>query len=386
MKPIGIGLIGCGGRLRQVARNVTEGASDLRVVAVHDTDPGSIDEARKLFGAVPATDTVAGLVTRDDVDWVFVGSFNAAHAGHILAALEAGRHVFCEKPLATTVDDCLAIDRAVRASDRLFAFGLVLRSSPFYREVRSRIQGGAIGRLVSFEFNETIDFAHGGYIHGNWRRWRRLSGTHLLEKCCHDIDIANWMVDALPVRAASFGGCSVFTAGNADLGRSAGALPDGRPVYRSWHDPHGVDPFNDDKDIVDHQVAILEYANGVRATFHASCHAALPERRLYLLGTAGAIRGDVLEGSFQVGRVSAAREREQVQTAGIGGHGGADELLAEDLRGALRTGRRPPSGIREALTSSITCHAIDAALDSGSIVDLRPLWERAGIDPSAPFA
>ncbi len=50
------------------------------------------------------------------------------------------------------------------------------------------------------EFNETLDFNHGGYIMGDWRRLQRYSGTHLLEKCCHDIDLVNWITGSLAGR------------------------------------------------------------------------------------------------------------------------------------------------------------------------------------------
>ena len=80
-----------------------------------------------------------------------------------VAAIEAGKHVVCEKPLATTLDDCEAIRAAARRSPGgIFFFGLVLRYSPFYRRVKQLLEDGEIGRIVSFEFNETLPFFHGG--------------------------------------------------------------------------------------------------------------------------------------------------------------------------------------------------------------------------------
>ena len=73
-------------------------------------------------------------------------------------------------------------------SDRHFAFGLVLHYAPHYRKNHELIASGRIGKIVSFEFNETLHFNHGGYIAGNWRPNREWPGTHLPEKCCHDFD------------------------------------------------------------------------------------------------------------------------------------------------------------------------------------------------------
>ena len=65
--------------------------------------------------------------------------------------------------------------------------------------------------MISMEFNETLGFNHGGFIMGDWRRLTENSGTHLLEKCCHDIDLVNWMLESIPVKVASFGGVNFFT-------------------------------------------------------------------------------------------------------------------------------------------------------------------------------
>ena len=100
-------------------------------------------------------------------------------------ALEAGKNVFCEKPLATTLERiCIAIREAARRSGRTFAFGLVLHGirRDYQRISVEVIRSGAIGRIVSFEFNETLGFNHGGYIFGNWRRERRNAGTNIPRK------------------------------------------------------------------------------------------------------------------------------------------------------------------------------------------------------------
>ena len=381
-----IGLIGCGARLIGVVQGLLKQDSEhrIRVLSAYDPDPVSQEAARELFGndfRMAASEEE--LVSDPLVDWVMIGSWNCHHARQAILALKAGKNVFCEKPLAMTLEDCLAIQEAVRHSGKTFAFGLVLRYSPHYKKIAELVHSGAIGQVISFEFNETLDFNHGGYIFGNWRRERRNAGTHLLEKCCHDIDLANWIVGSLPVRAASFGGRDFFTPAHAAHKERIGPNENGIEAYCSWRDPSRVDPFAAGADIFDNQVAILQYANGVRGTFHTNCNAGIPERRFYICGTEGALRADVMSGEVEIRRIGWKSRIEQVDTGVKGGHGGGDEVMAKALVETLLHGASPLAGVDDGLKSAIVAFGIDQAADAGTVIDLNAMWAQAGIDPAS---
>ena len=386
-KTINLGIIGCGGRIRGVIRELLNAAPEgsMRVHSAYDPDPLSYDALTCDFGGGWRQSlSDEELVRNPEVDWVFIGSWNCQHARHAILALEAGKNVFCEKPLATSLEDCLAIRDAARKGKGTFAFGLVLRYSPHYQRLKELISGGAIGRIVSLEFNETLGFNHGGYIFGNWRRQRANAGTHLLEKCCHDLDIANWLVDALPVRAASFGGRDFFTRENAGAMERIGESERGARAYCEWGDPHRVNPFDGRADILDNQVAILEYANGVRATFHTNCNAGIPERRFYICGTEGAIRADLVAATIELQRIGWNSAPQKVESGATDGHGSGDQVMARRLSEVLREGACPLAGIDEGVRSAVAAFGIDQAVDEGSVVDLLPLWRKAGVDPLVP--
>ena len=134
-----IALIGCGGRLRGVIEGTLKAAppGSMEISDLYDPDPGSVAAARELAPGAVSHSSVDELLRQSDAEWVAIGSPNSEHARQVAAALDAGRHVFCEKPLATTPDDCAMIRDAVRRNpDRIFFFGLVLRYSPFYRRVK----------------------------------------------------------------------------------------------------------------------------------------------------------------------------------------------------------------------------------------------------------
>ena len=374
MKPIGIGIIGCGGRVRGLARHLLEvGGEAVKVVALSDVSETSIQRSLE---ALDADATVYAdyrhLVADERVDWVMIGSFNRYHPEHMIAAVEAGKDVFCEKPIATTVADCHRMLQARDRTGRRVYVGFTLRHSPHYRKIRSLLDEGVIGDLISFEFNETLGFNHGGYIHRDWRRWTEESGGHLLEKCCHDVDLAWWMVGALPARVASFGGRDFFIPENVRHVERVGPNANGKPAYATWDVAEPCDPFTNEKDIVDNQVVLWEYANGVRCTFHTNCNAAIPERRMYLLGSEGAIRADVLTGVIEHRRIGWTDESVIIENSdSAGGHGGGDSVMIEELLECMQNPDVMPKATLEGgLVSAIASLGADESMRTGQVVDL----------------
>jgi predicted dehydrogenase len=375
---IRIGIIGCGARLRGILKMLLKEDRRLQPKGVCDPDPDSIERARKeLHLPLHAYETAEALIADPAIDWVMIGSWNCYHAAQAIAALNAGKNVFCEKPLATNFEDCVAVRDAARRARGVFAFGFVLRYSPHYQRTHRILKEGGIGELISFEFNETLKASLGGFIFGNWRRRCENAGSLILEKCCHDLDLANWMADSLPVRVASFGGRRYFTPQHANLETQIGPESDGRSVFNEGLDPHGVNPFSEGANILDHQVVILEYANNVRATFHMNAVSALPERRFMLLGTLGSLRSDSYERKITLRQLGYGKEFEAFSMAvPADGHGGGDVVMAEQLAKTMLNAEPPHVGIEEAIQSAAVAFAIDQAQASGQVVNLAPWWAR----------
>ncbi|MBN2302535.1 MAG: Gfo/Idh/MocA family oxidoreductase, partial [Lentisphaerae bacterium] len=306
--------------------------------------------------------------------------YNCYHREHAVAAIQAGKDVFCEKPLATNIEDALAILEAHKQNPRNFVVGFTLRYTRHYRQIKELIAGGEIGQVVSMEFNETLAFNHGAYIHQDWRRHKHLAGTHMLEKCCHDIDVISWLLDgAKAERVASFGGLNFFKPENAYHMDRVGPNPeDGRVAFRGWQSHLSVpdSPFNDDKDIVDNQVAIIEYDNKVRCTFHTNCMAAQHERRCYIVGSEGTIRADFVAGRVEFKKVGWDTPTVVYDTSAIGGHGGGDMILARELLDCMNNDRKLPTGVEEGLISAVTAFGIDEAMETGRVVDMKPFWAK----------
>ena len=380
-----VGLIGVGSMGRSVAKLVQQNSTDINFSALYDPDESSVSRAVAALdfdGKVCAT---LDELLATDCSWVMIASWNSFHATQAVAAFEAGKHVFCQKPLAINLEDCLAMRDAWVRSDNQFVIGFTLRFSPHYRHIKSLIDSGAIGKIVSIDFNETLAFNHGGYIMGDWRRMKENAGSHVLEKCSHDIDIVNWLVDSRAAKVASFGGLDFFVPENETHIQRLGVDQNKREAYLQWRGLVGLNPFSADKNIVDNQVVILEYENHVRASFHMNSNAGIPERRLYICGTEGAIRSDVLKGSIELQKIGFETELED-HSVGVGGmHGEGDGVLAEELVMAMHN--NPPSGapgIQEGLTAAATCFGIDEALESGEVVSMQDCWAQVDIDAIHP--
>lgn len=376
-RKVRIGVVGAGNRMVGVLRRLLAADPRIELVAIADPDVESHEHARSSLGLPDLEVREFEEILKDDsIEWLFIGSPNCFHTEQIIAGFKAGKHVFCEKPLATDISQVQEVVSVWKQSQRTFAFGLVLRYSPIYQKCREILQSGVLGKIISLEFNETLTPSHGGYIHGNWRRKRELAGTHILEKCCHDLDLCLWLVESHPQRVASFGGLNFFVPENRYLGEELRDPKSGTSIFETWADRGRVNPFGEDKDILDNQVVIMEFANQVRASFHTNCNAALVERRFYIVGSLGTLKADARTGIIEYKSIRPGAVSTVIDFEGKGGHAGGDSYMAEQLAKTLTEGTPPAAGMAEAIRSLVTATAIDRAQDQGQVYDLREDWRK----------
>lgn len=373
MKKTKIAVVGCGRRIRDILKLLMHENQLIEIVAFIDEDIKYANELKNEFAneAKEYTDLDLAL----DIEkpkWLLIGSRNFLHAEHILKAFEKNIHVFVEKPLAINKEDCLKIYQLQLEKKLCLMIGFTLRYSPHYQKIASLLHQNAIGKVISFEFNETLDFWHGTHIMCNWRRFRQYTGFHMLEKCCHDIDIANWFFQTKARKVSSFGGLNFFIKENKDLANTLSIDPIN---FRKPYERYGHNAFETKKDIVDNQVVILEYENGVRGTFHTNLNSAIPERRFYILGTKGSIRSDVLTGKIELRKIGFQEQSIDVSIPNcIGGHGGGDKILAKELLQSIIGASTPQTTARDGLLSAFTCFAIDEAQRKSRVVSLKKDW------------
>ena len=375
-KRFGVAVLGAGNRARYVVKNLLrDSGGAVRVGSAFDPDRTLLDETlRKIWGSSDAlaASSAEEAIHAPGVDWVMVFSPNSCHRDHILAAFAAGKDVFAEKPLATTIDACKEISEAQRRSGRVFATGFVLRYAPIYRRAKELLDSGMFGRLLLIEGNENIAPDHGGYIMCNWRRLTKFAGPHILEKCCHDLDLINWFCGSLPSRVASFGGRDFFKPENNRLMEKYG-----EKTFKSWWDPHAqATPFTDDTDLMDNQVSIAEFRNRIRVTFTATMSNAIPERRLSFACAEGTMKLNLYSNIIRYRRLGDEGVTE-LNFSGDG-HGGGDSYIMKELYETMSRGVPPKCSGAEGLRSAVFALALDQAARNGEIVDLEPVWKALG--------
>jgi predicted dehydrogenase len=115
------------------------------------------------------------------------------HAAPALAALELGYDVLLEKPMATTIAECVQLVQAADRAGRLLMVCHVLRYTPFFETVHDLVRSGRLGEVLTAEHRENVSYWHmaHSYVRGQWRN-RRLASPMILAKCCHDLDILFW--------------------------------------------------------------------------------------------------------------------------------------------------------------------------------------------------
>ena len=371
-----IGAIGLGNRIAHVYHELSKINQDADLVAFVDPQPIGRDYAeRNHFFPPQEYSSLNEMLLNEKLDLLMIGSPNHLHLDHIKIGLNAGIKIFAEKPIVIDEAQSFELARLLGefGQDQVLV-GLVLRYSQHARSVRELINKNVLGNIISIEASEHIMPWHGGFFMRNWRRKEKFSGGFMLEKCCHDIDFYNMIVGCRVKRVASFGGRSSF-------------IPENKPEKNleeftkynlsGWEAKESV--FDSDADIVDHQVAIIEYENGATLAFHTNMRVPDEFRRFAVIGTNGMVEGDFVRGFLKAHDQQNNVVLEEDYGAAFGkekGHYGADNLMLKDINQHLINSEKInlPVGVKDCIEAGLIAMKIDESRKTGKIIDLTSSW------------
>ena len=307
-------------------------------------------------------------------DAVMICTPEDMHFEPTMLAIEAGYHVLLEKPIAQTLEECLAIGEAARKKNVLVSVCHVLRYHPYFMKIKELVDSGELGHIISINHRTSVgvDRTAHGFVRGIWRK-EAVTNPMLMSKCCHDIDFLLWLTKTPCRKLTSFGSLRWFKEKNAPEG-SADRCIDCRVertcpfsaidlyrVRRDWianfdvpqgktideviedqlrHGLYGRCVYRCDNDVVDHQIVSMEMESEVTVNFSMDIFTLKDNRETHISLTEGEIDGD--ETILRVRKFRGATEKvyDFSDIAHTPFHAGADLAIMADFIDAIQTGRR----------------------------------------------
>ncbi|MFD5224256.1 Gfo/Idh/MocA family protein [Microbacterium sp. NPDC058342] len=304
------------------------------------------------------------------IDAVMILTPDHLHEEQAIAALEAGKAVFCEKPLAiTTAGADRILDAAERTGGRLYV-GHNMRHMPVIRQMRELIRSGSIGEVKAIWCRHFVGNG-GDYYFKDWHAERANTTGLLLQKGAHDIDVIHWLAGGYTRVVSAMGGLTVYGDVTARRERDGEIAADWVDVA-NWPPAAqtGLHPVIDVEDI---SMVHMQLDNGVYASYE-QCHYTPDYWRNYtVIGTAGRLEnhGDTAGGEIRVWNTRISGFGEPDVVVPISGessaeHGGADHFLIREFLDFAADGIETETSSVAAREAVATTHLATVSLRSGS--------------------
>lgn len=258
MKEVKIGMVGIGGLGSLHLADLQYKIPGARVIAVCARREEAVKEIQNRFDVAYGYTDYDEMLKNPELDAVVIVSPAALHKDHCIKAAEAGLHIFCEKPLAMTVEDCYEIERAVEKNKgKIFQLGFMRRSDPSYLEAKRRVEAGEIGEVVMYK-GICLDAASCLPIHMKGVAEGKYA-PFFYEAGSHDADMVNWFIDSEVD--------SVYSVGGAYLEKNLA-----------------------DYDDYDNAMSLIRFKNGAAAMIHVGRMHNCAHVSTEIIGTKGTIR------------------------------------------------------------------------------------------------
>lgn len=324
---------------------------------------------------------------------VFIGTPDCDHVTAAVAALQADKHVYCEKPMAITLQDCDELIEEARKASSVFYLGMNLRHSPVYEKLHQILSDGQLGKLLTIEANELY---YGGKTYfRRWNRLRKYGGGLWITKACHDFDILNLFAGGKAKRVFATSSLSHYKP-MPEAGEYCRACsikdqcPDRYGIKAKEDENHAMWDklaelteeatgqrkdaclYNSDKDTFDNGIAVVDYDNDVRACYVLSVVTGRSTRQMSLVGTEGSAQGDTENCLVTFWkRHTEQRESSDLHELMNSGHGGADDRILADFFHCCQTGDKPRSSWSDGRESLRVGLAARESCDTGQPVILQ---------------
>lgn len=376
-KDLLVGVIGAGGRggLAGHAHRPEEG---VRLVAGADTDENALKRFREKYGPdALVTRDYREVLARKDIDAVFVTTPDFLHEEHAVAALEAGKAVYLEKPMAITIEGCDRILRAAYERKLKLYLGHNMRHMSFVLKMKELIDSGRIGQVKAGWCRHFVCYGGDAYFK-DWHAERSKSTGLLLQKAAHDIDVLHWLCGGHTTRVNGMGGLVLYDRIKdrhppQERGNAGWSLDHWPPLSQK-----GLNPIIDVEDV---SMMQMQLDNGVFACYQ-QCHFTPDGWRNYtIIGTEGRVEnfgdspGECVVRLWNRKAYYNPYGDEQYYIAPVtGSHGGADpNIVAEFVRYVREGGKVKTSPVAARYSVAAGCLATQSLRNGGVPLDVPPV-------------
>ncbi|MBR2344335.1 MAG: Gfo/Idh/MocA family oxidoreductase [Lentisphaeria bacterium] len=378
------GLIGANMTRRAKVVEMYYPREEAELVAICDIDPDAIKgfyEDSPEHKDARAYSDYNDIIADPEVEAVFVMISDHYHEEVAVAALNAGKAVFLEKPMAITVEGCDRILEAAYRTKTPLMIGHNMRYMPSILKMKEVIDSGIIGDIECVWVRHFINYGS-CYFRHFCARQETCTGL-LLQKGAHDIDVIHWLAGGYTSRISGMGKLSVYDRTKNRL--APGEKPDRKASWRPdcWP-PLEVKGLAAEIDVEDHSMVMMQLDNGVQATYQQCMYTPDSERNYTFIGTKGRVEniGDQGECQIHVWTNRGTRRRPDIiydLKAVEGGHGGADPRIIKAFFKFVR-GEAPalitPLAARNAVAAGCMGHY---SMRNGNVpMDIPPVckeWE-----------
>ena len=272
------------------------------------------------------------------------------------AALEAGKHVYLEKPLAITIEGCEKILRTAMNTGKKLYIGHNMRFFPIINKMKEIIDSGKIGEVQLAWCRHFINYGGDAYFH-DWHAEQRCSTGLLLQKGAHDIDVLHYLMNSHTVKVSAMGMLSVYD--------KCRRREPGTPGKALWDEknypPEEVEvPYNPVIDVEDSNMVLMQLASGKQCAY-LQCHYTPDSDRNYtFIGTRGRIENHGVGDNAQIliwhtRAANTLLPDETITLRGIPGtHSGADPAIMKNFREFVRYDAKPFTNPVEAMRAVLT--------------------------------
>ena len=418
MQTVKTAIIGVGARGGEAyGKYINECADKYDIVSLCDKSQSKLDKYSELFG-VAAENLFLDenkFFKEKRADLIVIATLDRDHVRVALKAIEVGyKYILLEKPISDDVDELRALNAAAKKSGVIVMVCHVLRYTVAVRKLKEILDSGAIGRLITIDDLEQVAYWHyaHSYVRGNWRNGKDTTPM-IMAKCCHDLDLLQYFAGAKARYINSCGDLTYFKKENKPNGASDKCLDckyvdtcaySAKRIYiDAWKRNGEKDewPFNvlSDKklseevftdclksgrygecvfsgknDVVDHQVVVATFDNGVVGNLKMMAFTKGGGRIIKLFGTVGEILYDEAADLISVRPFGKDNTDYKISelTNDLSGHGGGDHRMIDALYEVITgSGAAADTSLANSIESHLMALAAEESRkNNGALIEL----------------